>query len=94
MSGLPENLRCHVAWGTTSCRQDVKLLFIHNSRQSKVGDEKICVVFRSAEKQVLGLEIAMDNAMVVQICNGGKGSANEVCGIRLVVVALSTNAVE
>jgi hypothetical protein len=36
----------------------------------------------------------MYNAMIMEICNGGKGRPHEVGGVGLVVVTLSTNAVK
>jgi hypothetical protein len=71
MTSLPENLGRHVARGTARCSQNVKLLLIHYSRQSKIGNQQISVVFRSAKQQVLGFQIAMYNPMVVKVCDGG-----------------------
>jgi len=91
---LFEDLWGHVARGATGGGQDVELLFIHNAGESKVGDEKIGIVLWVAEEQVLGLEIAMDNAMVMQVGDGGENGAHQVCSIRFKVRALATDAVK
>jgi len=94
VASLPENLRCHVTWGTTGGCEHMELLLVHDAGEAKISDEQISVVLRSTEQQILGLEIAMHNTVVVQIGDGGEGGSNQVGGIRLVVVALAADAIE
>jgi hypothetical protein len=94
MTTLFEDFRGHVAWGAAGRGQHVELLFVHDARQAKVGDEQVRIVFWRAEEEVLGLQIAVDNAMVVQIGHGGQRRPDQVCGVRLVVAALATYPVE
>lgn len=94
VASLSEDLRSHVAWSSTGCCQDMKLFFIHNARQSKVSNQQVGIVFWRTEQQVLGLQISVYNSMVVEVGDSGECCSNQVCGIRLVVVALSTDAVE
>jgi hypothetical protein len=49
MAGFPKDLRGHVARGSTGCRQDMELLFIHDPRQSKIRNEKVCVILWCSE---------------------------------------------
>lgn len=94
MTGLLENLRCHVAGRAARGRQHVELFLIHDPTQAKIGNQKICIILRRAEEQVLGLQVTMDNAMVMQVCDSRKSGADEVGGIGLVVAAFTANAVE
>ena len=47
---LFKNLWRHVPWRTAGSGEHMKLLFVHDSRQTKICYEKICVVFRSSKK--------------------------------------------
>ena len=70
MAGLLEDLRRHVAWCAASCGQDVELLFVHDTGETEVGDQEVGIVFWCSEKQVFGLEIAMHDAVVVEVGYG------------------------
>lgn len=47
----------------------MKLLFVHNARKTKVGNQQIGVIFWRSEEEILGLKVAMDDAVVVEIRN-------------------------
>jgi hypothetical protein len=94
VASFSKNLRRHVAWCTTCRCQDVKLLLVHYARKSKISDKQIGVVLWCAEEQVLGLQVAMHDAVVVQIGDSGEGSPDEVGSIGLVVVSFAADAVE
>lgn len=94
MAAFLKNLRSHVAGGTACRGQNVKLLFIHDSRKTKVGNEEVCIVFGSAEKEILGLQVAMYNAVIVKVCDSREGGPYEVGSIRLVVGTLSADTVK
>jgi hypothetical protein len=47
----------------------VELLFVHDAAETEVGDKKVGIIFRCAEQQVLGLEVAVYDAVVVQVCD-------------------------
>lgn len=47
----------------------MELLFVHDAAETEVGDKQVGIVFRRAEEQVLGLEIAVNYAVVVQVCD-------------------------
>lgn len=89
MSRLLENLRCHVAGSAAGGGEHMEGLFIHDARQTKVGNEQIGIVLGRAEEQILGLEIAMHNAVLVKVGYCGQSSAHQVRSIRLVVAALA-----
>ena len=72
----------------------MELLFVHYPGQAKVGDKQVCVVLGRPEKQVLRLQIAVHDAVVVQIRDSGQCSPNEIGSVRLVVVAFPAYAVE
>jgi hypothetical protein len=72
----------------------VELLLIHNSRQSEIRNQQIRVVLRCSEKKVLGLQISMYDAVVVEVCDSGQGCTHEVGRVGLVIVAFATDAVE
>lgn len=91
---LIENLRCHVSRRSTCGCQHVELLLIHNPRQAKVCNQEIRIVFWCAEQQILGLEVTVHNAMVVQIRNSGEDGTNQTCGVSLVVAAFAADAIE
>lgn len=94
MAALVEDLGRHVTRSSAGRGQDVELLLVHDARQAKIGNHEICIVFGGAEQQVLGFEIAMHNAVVVEVCDGRQSGTDEVCSIALVVGALATNAIE
>ena len=89
-----EDFRGHVAWGSAGRCKYVEGLFIHDPRQAKVGDEKICGVFWSSEEQILWLQIPMDDTMVVEICHSGQRRTYEICGITLVVATFPAYSIE
>ena len=72
----------------------MELLLVHDSRQPKVGDKQICVVLGCSEEQVLRLQVAMDDTMVVEIGDCGERGSNEVGGIGFVVGAFTAYAIE
>lgn len=91
---LLEDLGGHVAGGAARRRQHVELFLVHDAGQAKVGDEEVGVVFGGAEQQVFGLEVAVDDAVVVEVGDGGEGGAHQVGSVCLVVATLAADAVE
>lgn len=89
-----EDLRCHVTWRSACRCQDVELLFIHNSRQPKVGNQQIGIVFWCSEQEVLRLQVSMYDAVVVEVRNSRKSRTDQIASIGFVVVALSADTVE
>jgi hypothetical protein len=72
----------------------VELFLVHDTRQSKVGDQQISIVLWRPEEQVLRLQIAMYDAVVVEIRDGRESGSNEVRSVGFVVIAFSADAVE
>lgn len=91
---LLEDLGGHVAGGAAGGGEHVELLLVHDAREAKVGNEQVGVVLGRAEEQVLGLEVAVDDAVVVQVGDGRERRADEVGGVGFVVGALAADAVE
>ena len=94
VAGFLEDLGRHVPRRTASGREHVELLLVHYARKPKVRDEQICVVFRCAEEQVLGFQVAVDDAVVVEVGDGREDRADEVGGVGFEVRSLSTDAIE
>lgn len=94
MSCLLEYLGGHVTRRPAGSGKDVKLFLVHYSRQAKVCYQKIGVVFRSPEQEILRFEITVHNAMIVKVCDRGKSGTNEVCSVRFVVRAFAADTVE
>jgi hypothetical protein len=72
----------------------VELLLIHNSWQSKISDQQVCVILWGSEQEILWLQVAMYDAMVMEVCDSGEGRSHEICGVGFVIVALSANAIK
>ena len=72
----------------------MKGFFVHDPRQAKVGYEEVRIVFGCSEEEVFGLQVAVDNAMVVKVGDSGEGCADEVRGVGFVVAAFSTYSIE
>lgn len=94
MTGLLEDFWSHVTWGSAGCGQDMKLLFVHDSRQTKVCDQKVRVVFWSSEQEVFWLEVTVNNAVVVKVSDCGQSCADEICSIGFVVGTFAAYTVE
>jgi len=94
VSCLLEYLRGHVARRPASRGKDMKLFLVHYSRQAKVCYQKIGIVFRGSEQQILGFEITVHNAVIMKVCDCGKSGTNEVGSVRLVVGAFAADTVE
>ena len=94
MPRLLENLRRHIPRRPTRRRQHMKRLLIHNPRQPKIRNQQIRVILRRPEQQVLGLEVAVYDAMVVEVGNGRESGADEVGGVGFVIGAFAADAVE
>lgn len=78
MTALFENLGSHVAGGATGGGQDVELFLVHDAREAKIGNEEVGIVLGGAEEQVLGLQVTVDDAVVVEVGDGGEGGPDEV----------------
>ena len=76
MPGLPEDLGRHVAGRSTCGRQDVELLFIHNSRETKVCNEKVGIVFWGSKEEVFWLEVSVDDTVIVEVGYGGESRSD------------------
>ncbi|KFY08530.1 hypothetical protein V491_08429, partial [Pseudogymnoascus sp. VKM F-3775] len=63
---LLEDLRRHVARRPARGGQHVEVLVVHDAAQAEVGDEQVGVVLGGAEEQVLGLEVAVHDAVGVE----------------------------
>lgn len=94
MSCLLEYLGGHVARRPAGSSKDMKLFLVHYSRQAKVCYQKIGVVFRGSEQEILRFEITVYNAMIVKVCDRGKSCTNEVGSVRLVIGAFAADTVE
>ncbi len=94
VAGLFEDFRCHVTWCAAGCGQDMELLLVHDSRKAKVSYQEVCVVFWSAEEEVFGFEVAVDDAVVVKVGYSRKGGPNEVGSVGFIVTAFSTDSIE
>lgn len=71
MTGLLEDFRSHVSGSAACCGQDVELLFVHDSGQTKVGNEEICIILWGSKQEVFRLQVSMDDAVVVEVCDSG-----------------------
>lgn len=72
----------------------MELLLVHNPGQPEVGDQKVRIVLWCAEQQVLGLQVAVHNSVVMEIGHGREDGANEVRGVGLVIAAFATDAIK
>lgn len=70
VAALLEDFRGHVSRCTACSGQYVELLLVHNPGQAKVGDQKVRIVLWRAEQQVLGLQVPVDNSVVMEIGHG------------------------
>lgn len=91
---LPEYLWRHIARRTAGRCQHVEGFLVHDSRQTKIGDKEVGVVFRGPEQKVLRFQISMHDAMIVEIRNSGECRPDELGRVRFVVAALSAYPVE
>jgi hypothetical protein len=65
VAGLFEYFRRHVARRPARSGEDMELLFVHYPRESEVCYQEICIVFWRSEEKIFGLEVAVDDAMVM-----------------------------
>ena len=94
MAGFLKNFGSHVAGCSAGGGQDVELLLVHYSGETKVGYQEVGVIFWGAEEEVLRLEVAVDDAVVVEICDCGEGCTDQICSVGFVVGAFSADTVE
>lgn len=94
MAALFEDFGGHVAWRAAGSGKYVKGLIVHYSRQSKIGNQEICVVLWRAEKEILGFQVTVNDAVVVKVGYSREGGAYEVCSVRLVVASLATYSIK
>lgn len=94
MTRLLEDFWRHIPRRPARRRQHVELLLIHDAREPKVGNQQVGIILGGPEQQVLGLEVAVDDAMVMQVRNGGQRRPDQVRRIALVVAAFAADAVE
>lgn len=72
----------------------MELLLVHDAGEAEVGNQEVCVVLGGAEKEVFGFEVAVHNAMVMQVSDGGEDSADEIGGVGFVVGPFAADAIE
>lgn len=94
MPALFEDFRCHVPGCPARSGKHMERFFVHDPRQPKVSNQQVGIIFRCPKQEIFRLEIAMHNAMVVQVCYGRQGGADQLGRIRLKVAALATYAIE
>jgi hypothetical protein len=49
----------------------MELLLVHDATQPEICNKQICIVFWCSEEQVLRLKVTVDDAVIVQVCDGG-----------------------
>ena len=94
MSGFLEYLRRHITWCSACGRKNMESFLIHNSRKPKVCDQEICIIFGCSKEEIFGLEITVDDAVVVEVSDGGEGGADEFGGVGFVVASFPAYTVE
>lgn len=94
MTTLFEDFRGHVAWRAAGGSKYVKGLIVHYSRQSKISNQEISIVLWRAEKEILGFQVTVNDAVVVKVGYSREGGAYEVCSVGLVVAALATYSIK
>jgi hypothetical protein len=72
----------------------VKLLFFHYAAETEVGDQQVGVIFGCAEEEVLRFEVAVHDAMIVEVGYGGEGGTDKIGGVGFKIGAFTTDAVE
>lgn len=94
MAALFEDFWGHVARRATGGGKYVKGLIVHYSRQAKIGNQEISVVLWRAEKEILGFQVTVNDAVVVKVGYSREGGAYEVCSVGLVVASLATYSIK
>lgn len=94
VASLLEDFRGHVTRRAAGGGKYVKGLIIHYSRQAKISNQEIGVVFWRAEKEILGFQVTMNYAVVVEIGYSRQSGAYEVCSVGLVIASLATYSIK
>ena len=94
MTGLFKYFRGHVSGGATCSCEDMKGFIVHNSREAEISNKQVSIILRGAEKEVLGFQVAVDDAVVVEVGYSGESGANQVCRVRLVITPFPTYSIE
>ena len=94
MPRLLEYFRSHVPRCATRRSEHVELFLVHYPRQSKVRNQQVRIILWRAKQEVLWFQVPMDDSMVVEVCDGRKGCANQVSGIGFIVAALTADSVK
>ena len=94
MARLIEYLRCHVTRRAARGSQNMKSLLIHNPGEPKICNQQICIVLRCPEEQILGFQIAVYYAVVVEVGHSGECRADEVSGVGFIIGTLAADPVE
>ena len=94
VAGLFKNLWRHIAGCTTGCGKDCDLFIVDDSGEAKVGNEQIAVFGLVSEEEVFGFEVAVDDALLMEVDNSLGDGSNNVCSVLFVVVAPLADAVK
>ena len=78
MARLFEDLRGHIAGGAAGRGKNMEGLLVHYAGETEVGYQEVGVVFRSTEEEVLRLEVTVDYAVGVEICDCRECCSDEV----------------
>lgn len=71
MAFSQHDLRSHIPWGSTGV---LVVVLSHHSRDAEVSEPQVAI---GVEDQILWLEIAMDNAMAVEVLQGEDDAGEE-----------------
>ncbi len=72
----------------------MELFFVHNPRETEIGNEEVGVVLRGPEQEVLWLEVAVDDTVIVEVGYSRESCSDQVGGIGFVIATFSTNPIK
>ena len=88
-----EELRGYVAGGSAP-QVELPRRVLDDGRQAEVGYLQVPVVVLGGEEEVLRLEVAVNNPVMVKICEGREEVAHDRSCVRLPVQALALDLLE
>ena len=76
-------VRTHTG-GTADIGKEGSLVRLDDPAEGEITDHNVGILARVSEQQLFWLQVAVDDAAFVNVCNSAKGGPDEICSIPVI----------
>ena len=78
-----QKIRTHTR-GTAEFNKEGHLVRLDQPAEGKITDNDVCILLRIPEQHIFWLEVAVDDAKFVKVCNCAKDGPNDICSFPVI----------